>query len=143
MPYVFSKITNDTVYADYAYNPGGGLPTITKQVKIKGGANRADKHIITPQGVMTEVTDEELEFLLKNDGFQRHVERGFITHKAYKADADKVAKDMAERDNSSPLTPQDFTEEGGHPAVQKQPSAANDDIESKTRTLLQKLTGAA
>ena len=50
-----------------------------KAVVIKGGANVKDKYTLhTPLGAVTEVTDEEFEFLQKNDAFQRHVANGFM-----------------------------------------------------------------
>lgn len=50
-----------------------------KSVRIKGGANVKDRYsLATPSGMVTEVTDEELEFLQNNEAFKRHVENGFM-----------------------------------------------------------------
>ena len=67
-------------------------------------------HLTTPKGAVTEVTDEELEFLLKNKSFQRHMKAGFISYDNTKVEPEKKAADMAEGDNSIPLTPKDFEE---------------------------------
>lgn len=113
MPYVYSTATNDGYYCDYEEG-GADLPTLKRKILIKGGANRGGKGLITPLGVGTRVTDEELEFLEKHEAFNRHKKRGFLTVvKAKKApDADKVAKDMTEKDASAPLTADDYKRGG-------------------------------
>jgi hypothetical protein len=109
MPYVCSTGTNDTCYCEYT--PGGGdLPVLKRQVLIKGGANRGGKHLVTPQGIVTSVSDEDLAFLKTNKAFLRHMERGFVTiiEQKKEPDADKVAKDMTPKDGSAPKTADDY-----------------------------------
>lgn len=135
--YVFSTITNDTCYVGYA--TGRDLHQVQKSVLIAGGSNRADgtRNIFTPQGVMSIVSDDDMEFLLQNDGFQKHIERGFITHLPYKAEADEVAEDMIDRDGSAQMKPADFdTSTGAHPAMTHEPAP---DKESKS--VLSKIFG--
>lgn len=110
MPYVYSTATCDGSYVEYKPDSsrGHGHSEIIKKVTIKGGHGVATKNFVTPKGVMTKVTDEELEFLLKNKSFQRHVKAGFMAYDKSKVDPEKKAIDMAPGDNSRPLTPKDF-----------------------------------
>ena len=63
---------------------------------------------MTPRGVATRVTDEELEFLESLDAFKRHRDRGFL--KVDKSNKEKdiasVVVDMQKKDGSAPITPE-------------------------------------
>ncbi|MCG1038789.1 hypothetical protein KQH49_06780 [Mycetohabitans sp. B5] len=109
MHYVYSTATCDTAYGVWI-NSGNDLPIRTRAIVIKGGAGVANKNLITPRGVVTQVTDEDLALLEKDEAFQRHVKRGFIHVERSKTDPEKVAADMTGRDQASPLVPQDFAE---------------------------------
>lgn len=135
--YVFSTITNDNCYVGYVV--GRDLHQVAKSVLIKGGANRADgsRNIFTPNGVMSIVTDEDMNFLLQNDSFLKHIERGFITHTPYKAEADEVAEDMTNRDGSAQMKPEDFDATGGaHRATTHQPAP-----DKENKSLLARIIG--
>lgn len=118
MPYVYSTATNDGTYCLYNKAPAGAnAPRVVKKsVTIKGGHGRAVYNnggnfgmVHTPYGVATAVSDEDLQFLLENKSFQRHVEAGFMTYdKAKTPDAEKKAKSMTQKDGSHPLTAKDF-----------------------------------
>lgn len=100
--FVYSTLTADQLYVNYQHG-ASGIPIELSRVFIKGGANiPAMKTLITPLGVSTEVTDEQLEHLKLNPVFNRHKEKGFITVLNKKADADAVATDMNGRDASAP-----------------------------------------
>ena len=101
MPYIYSTATNDGYYCNYD-NGGGDLPVLKKKVLVKGGATRGGKGLITPLGVRTEVSEEDLAFLEANPAFQRHKSAGFITVFKSAKDPDKIAKDMTSHDGSSP-----------------------------------------
>jgi hypothetical protein len=105
--HVYSKMAADVTYNDYV--PGGDIPRVARSVTIKGGAGVANKNIITPYGVHTEITEEERDMLLKNGIFQLHQEAGFVTIEGKKEDPDRVATNLtAGPDPSAPLTPEDF-----------------------------------
>ncbi|KAG0013624.1 hypothetical protein BGZ81_000921, partial [Podila clonocystis] len=87
---------------------GNDLPTAGRSIVIKGGTGIATKELITPYGMVTEVSDEDLALLEEQEAFQRHIERGFIRVERTKIDPEKIAANMASRDGSSPLVPQDF-----------------------------------
>lgn len=104
--YVYSTLTADQIYTDYRANPNG-IPQAESKILIKGGANLMTKHLVTPHGVVTEVTAEELAVLRKNEVFKLHEQNGFLTISESKGDADEVAADMTTRDQSAPIVLQD------------------------------------
>lgn len=112
MPYVYSTATCAGTYIEYQPDTikGHGHSIALRKVVINGGNGVATRHLTTPKGAVTEVTDGELEFLLKNKSFQRHMKAGFISYDNTKVEPEKKAADMAEGDNSIPLTPKDFEE---------------------------------
>lgn len=112
--YVFSTLTANTAYAIYNYE-SHDLPIIEKQIVIKGGANLADKNLVTPQGVMTEVSDEDLALLEQDYHFKDHIKNGFIKVEKRKAEVEKAVKDMKDKDRSAPLTDKDFEKDGPKP----------------------------
>ena len=101
MPHITSTLTAPQEYAEWTEQPGGGLKII-KSVIVQGGANVANKHFVTPQGVVTEVTDEQADFLKNHVGFKEHQERGFVKiHRTEKMDV----KGLEAGDASKPATP--------------------------------------
>jgi len=107
MNYIYSTLTCDNAYATYADNGNKDVPVVKRSVLIRGGHGVANKQLMTPRGVVTMINDEELELLEKNPSFQKHVERGFLTVEKREIAPEKVADDMAEKDRSAPLTPED------------------------------------
>src|SRR5579859_1519785 len=114
MPYVYSTATCSTNYCEYAPtdDKNKGHAVIRKKVLIQGGHGIASQfhnggmgHIHTPKGVATEVSEEDLEFLLQDKNFIRHMEAGFITVDKKKVDPAKRAENMKQKDGSAPLTP--------------------------------------
>ncbi|EAO0065952.1 hypothetical protein GPN87_003083 [Salmonella enterica] len=105
--YIYSTLTGSQAYQVYRQG-GADLPLVDKTILVAGGANVANKHFITPRGVVTSVTDEELELLEKNPVFALHKANGFITVEAKEVSVEKVVSDMEARDESAPLTEADF-----------------------------------
>ncbi len=109
MPYVYSTITNSTTYCEYRKTAPESLGVIQKKVIIQGGHGVAiPKTIMTPRGVPTEVSDADLEFLLQNSAFQRHMKAGFVSVDKKEVKPEKKITDMNLKDGSQPLTPKDF-----------------------------------
>lgn len=107
--YVYSTLSAPVRYSIYSKPEGErGIPRELQGVTIAGGANVADKHFVTPKGVMTTITSEQLELLKGVKLFQTHYENGYITYEEAPVDIEKVVSDMESRDESSPLTEQDF-----------------------------------
>ena len=104
--YIYSTLTADQIYTSYKTSPNG-VPTATSNVLIKGGANLMTKHMVTPRGVVTEVTPEELAELRTNEVFKLHLSNGFLQISEAKTDVEKAAADMTGRDQSAPIVEQD------------------------------------
>lgn len=109
--YVFSTLASDVQYMNYGKG-GGDLPVPEgKGVFIKGGAGVANDRIVTPAGVRTEVTAEDLAYLNQNATFRLHVDNGYIKVEERKLDEEAAAGDMNANDESRQLTDGDFQTE--------------------------------
>lgn len=109
--YVYSTMTTDVRYVQYSKS-ANDIPVVESFVDIAGGANVPDKHLVTPRGVVTKITSEQLALLEGNPLFKRHQENGFIIVDTVKVDPEVKASDMEQRDDSAPLTPEDFPKSG-------------------------------
>lgn len=116
--FIYSTLSADQEYTHYVQG-GGDLPVAAGSVFVKGGANVADKRLLTPQGVVTRVTDEQLAFLETNEVFQLHKKNGFIRVSSKREDPEVVAADMTTRSPDAPLVDNDFVEgaEGAKPST--------------------------
>lgn len=108
---VYSTLACSQTYGPYTAG-GGDLPRREVSVTIQGGAGVSNKHFMTPQGVATTITAEQLKLCRQDLVFQEQEKRGYIkvdesTGKV--TDADHVATDMANDDPSRPLAPADVT----------------------------------
>jgi hypothetical protein len=112
--YVFSTLANDQRYVNWVKGPND-IPTEGYSVFIKGGTGVANDRLITPQGVATEITEEDLAQLEQNPSFMQHKKDGFVTVRAKKAEAEKVAADMNLKDESAPMTHSDYKSEEDSP----------------------------
>jgi hypothetical protein len=122
MYYVYSTATCGCDYVQYQDNGSKDLGVIKKRpngkpwvVSINGGHGVATKHMWTPKGVVTQVSDEDMEFLLSTPSFNRHMKAGFLTYDKKNVAPEKKAAMMEDGDGSKPLTPADFIpgENGG------------------------------
>lgn len=115
MPYIVSKLSSGQDYAFYTKG-ANGKPIREGVISINGGAGVAHKKtLVTPLGVVTSVTAEELKKLRTNPVFKAHEAEGYV--KALDKDprdADKAAADM-QRDASDQLTPGDYAAAGANP----------------------------
>jgi hypothetical protein len=91
-----------TLSASVVYEIEGG-----KEIFIAGGANIPDKHFLTPQGVMTSVTAEDLAALKKTRVFALHASNGFLTWSDKKSDVEAIVSGMQGADDSAPDTEAD------------------------------------
>lgn len=110
MPYILSKLANSQKYTKYVKG-ANNMNVAVKIITIKGGADITDKNLITPQGVITQVTADELEILKENKDFLRHLDKGHVKYFATTPNIDKNV-DKMEKDKSAPLTPDDYTKKG-------------------------------
>jgi hypothetical protein len=116
MPVIYSSCTSDNFFPVWKSHPRKS--TYDKGVLIKGGANSQHKRtMLTPRGVATQVTSEELEQLKADPAFMGFVERGFMsidekgknTH-----DADEKGADMP-KDKSAQDTAKTYKDMGKKP----------------------------
>lgn len=110
---IFSTLTCDNEYGVYGEKTGDmeGRALI-KSVLIKGGSNLIDgRTLLTPIGVHTLISDDDYEAIKDNSVFRMHVANGFIIVKEKGSatdNAEKVAADMATKDEAAPLTEADY-----------------------------------
>lgn len=111
MPYVYSTLSSDQTYCQYQKKlDPKKIPQILERIFINGKANVVNKNtFITPKGVVTEITDEQLKILETIPAFKNHKEAGFIKVDTSQTDPEKVAKaDMTAKDKSAQLVESDF-----------------------------------
>ena len=112
--FVYSTLSTNQIYVNYA--PIGereaAAATRIEQVLIKGGANIAmpafgnKTHAV--EGVLTEISDEQYDFLKHDASFQAHVRNGFITAIDSKEALEVVKADMEAKDESAQAVAEDF-----------------------------------
>lgn len=104
--YIYSTLSADVVYT-----------TLAGDILIHGGANIPDKHLLTPYGKMTKISDDQYAALKDHEVFKTHVANGFIRADKHKEDAEKVASDMTGRDESAPDTEESLM--AGDPEIEE------------------------
>jgi len=134
MNYVISTITNANAFPVYMKVNGSPVSQHKKIITIKGGANVTDpKTMVTPEGVVTEVSDEDLAVLEKNKSFMKFVSGGFIKIKKHRVtEVEKEVKnDMSQKDGSAQPTEKEWTARGRKaPTVVKDADEEADDDNS-------------
>jgi hypothetical protein len=117
MPYIVSTHTSDVKYVNWKNSPAGG-PNVSEKlssgkdhVLIKGKHGVVQKNdtrgLFTQHGIVTKVTDEEMEFLLRDQTFQQHLKSGAVKRFDKKIDGEEVAPDMSTSPDA-PLTQKDY-----------------------------------
>lgn len=107
--YVYSTLSNDQSYTVWDITTQGGPHVPKKSILVRGKANIADPHtFVTPRGVVTTVSADELRVLEADESFKRHRQAGYITVERKKEEPDRVARNMKARDESAPKTEADF-----------------------------------
>lgn len=112
MKYVISKLTGAQDYNFYVPGTGEGVNLVSCTIHINGGANVADKHFITPDGVITEITEDQAERLKTHPVFSIHEKNGFVKIVDTEKNAEKAKKDLEDEDSGAPLTPKKYKAEG-------------------------------
>lgn len=98
-----------------------GALVIVKTITLKGGANVIDRHtLVTPQGVITELTDADFDLLKQTAFYKRMESRGFLRPVEAKETAEDTQKaGMEKKDNSAQKTEEDFPDEDAKPVNSK------------------------
>ncbi|URG13038.1 hypothetical protein B2_45 [Stenotrophomonas phage B2] len=100
--YVYS-----TLAADQAYSLGDPEKTLV----IAGKANVANKHFLTPRGVATAVTEEQLHLLRQDRVFAAHLANEFLAISVAKKDPDDMAASMNSSDAGQQSTPESLAKQ--------------------------------
>lgn len=115
MYHVYSTLANSTKYVLYRNAPQKDLNIAERSVLIKGGSGVHQKHIGTPLGIHTGVTEEDMEWLKDDVHFKKHIEKGYIVVRKSEVHPEVVAPDMVTRDqrtDACPVVPEDFKDDG-------------------------------
>lgn len=105
--YITSRLAGGVDYAFYKKNPGG-INIVDKTISIKGGSDVVDKKtLITPMGVVTELSKDDFDLLKTHPVFKTHLENGYITIKDNEKAAEKAGEKL-EIDKSSQITEEDY-----------------------------------
>lgn len=111
--FILSTLTNDHEFRLYRKSAPGRAPADDGRILIRGKAGLPNRHMWTPRGVSTPVTDEELSKLRDIKVFQRLEAGGWLTvANADPRDASRMAADQAEGDGSKLLTPDELEKKG-------------------------------
>ena len=107
MGFITSKMAAGVTYAFYA-PAANKINVVTDTITINGGADVINKRSLeTPTGVVTELTDEQIDKLKSHPLFQEHLQNGAVTIISSEKDAKKAEKDL-EEDKSSQIKPDDY-----------------------------------
>lgn len=108
--FIYSTMTCSVIFNIYTVESDkNAIPKVLKSIEIYGGHGmRLPKGIDTVRGVVTRVSARDYEMLQKEIGFVQQVKAGFLLVDSSQVDPEKKLKDMAEKDKSAPLTPEDF-----------------------------------
>lgn len=93
-------------------------------IRINGGANVSNKHLWTPKGVVTEVTEAQLDALQRHPVFAAHCKNGFVVVSLKKRDTDQIVRDMEGADKSAQETPETITKKPGRAKPKSDTEAA-------------------
>ncbi len=109
--YVTSKMAASVNYTIYT-KAAQGLNKVQQVITIRGGADVADKMtLVTPEGIVTALSDDEFGKLQDSPIFRRHVERGMIKVSVNERNAEKSSAELT-KDTSAQLTPKDYKKQG-------------------------------
>ena len=131
MYHIFNTMANSTRYIKYRNAPQRDLNIADRSVLIQGGSGVNQKHIGTPLGVHTGISDEDYDWLKDDLHFQQHVKKGYITVRKAEVHPEVAAAEMVTHDpktDACPVVPQDFKDDGEKetikPMVNKKSKAA-------------------
>lgn len=131
MYHVFNTMANSTRYVKYAQAPQKDLNVSERSVLIKGGSGVHQKHLGTPLGVHTGVSEQDYEWLKDDPHFEQHVAKGYLTVRKAEVHPEVAAADMVTHDRGTdacPVVPEDFKDDDKketiRPVVNKKGKAA-------------------
>lgn len=121
MGFITSKMAAPVTYAFYTKG-ANKINVVTDEITVNGGADVINKRSLdTPAGVVTELTDEQIDKLKSHPVFKMHLENGAVAIFESEKEAKKAENDL-NKDKSSQLTPEDY--EKGNSKKQVAPKKA-------------------
>ena len=118
MYHVYCTAANSTEYNKFNEHGPRGINIVERTLLIKGGAGINQKHVRTPLGVHTIVSDEDMEWLKDDYHFKQKIKDGYIVVRKQNVDPEVVAADMVTRQwkngqktDAFPVSPMDFNGE--------------------------------
>ena len=109
MAFIVSRLTATVEYTIYVKG-NTDIPQVQRSIIVQGGADVMNRSLVTPLGVGTSVTDEELEALEAHPVFALHKSNGFVAVLGSKTDdPSSIGAGMAKDVKSAPVTEADFT----------------------------------
>lgn len=128
MKYVASKLSFDQ---SFEFHKGGRAPYVTvKKIVVKGKSNVRDpKTFVMPDGVITEVTDEDAALIAADPLYKQYEQNGMMKLVSSKAGARSAKEDLGDKDGAAQLTAEDYTKRGLKPptAVKEADDEGDDD----------------
>lgn len=112
MTIVLSTLTSAQDYTFYQKGGEDGVNQPVRTIHLNGGANLADQHFVTKDGVVTDLSDADIEMLKTHPVFQLHVNNGFVRILNTPTEETKAKTDMEAEDKSAPLTPAKYEKRG-------------------------------
>lgn len=113
--WVASKASTAIAFVEYGQAPANGIPKVLRRIVVKGGANVSQpKTFVTPNAVLTNITQDDFDFLMKDQHFINFMSNGFMSVISDDQDVERVAKDMVKKDKSAPKTPDDYAGGGAN-----------------------------
>jgi hypothetical protein len=115
--HVYSTLANNQKFAIYdVVTPDriaemGRLPTLLREVVVRGGAGVATKNLVTPLGVYTPLSQEDYDAIKDQHTFKLFIERGFITVDNKQVEVERAVANMTLKDPGAPITPSDYVNE--------------------------------
>lgn len=106
--YIYSTASNDVNFVNWKKTSERSVTIPEGNIKIKGGANVPNSNLMTPKGVVTPVTQSQLDFLEKNKLFNSLIDQGFLKITKNKIKISKAVKDMEEKDKCANLRESDY-----------------------------------
>lgn len=117
MKYIVSKSSQGIDFMDWEKTVGG-LNRLKRTISIKGSAYVADKKTLEAvKGEVTEISDEDYEWLKDNPTFKQMEKDGYMVVMEKEKEAKKEAEKGDKKDASAQLTPEDFEAAGKEPPV--------------------------
>jgi hypothetical protein len=113
MYHVYCTAANSTEYNKFNEHGPKGINVVERSLLIKGGAGINKRHVQTPLGVHTIISDEDYEWLKNDYHFKQQIKDGYIVVKKQKVDSEVVAADMVthnQKTDACPIVPQDFND---------------------------------